>query len=72
MEGAAPGPGALEDNLMPAAEHTRSHGRLTWRLHDRLPDSEWAFRSNDQSCSGEDLRGLAIAMRTFLEFEPLQ
>ncbi|MFA0845585.1 DUF6228 family protein [Streptomyces rochei] len=62
---------SLEDDLTLSAEHAGSHVRLTWGLHDRLPDDEWRFEMTTIHAPGEDMRRLAIEMRTFLESEPL-
>ncbi|WP_385633403.1 DUF6228 family protein [Streptomyces sp. SudanB5_2050] len=62
---------SLEDDLTLSAEHAGSHVRLTWGLHDRLPDDEWRFEMTTSHAPGEDMRRLAIEMRTFLESEPL-
>ncbi|MFJ8657131.1 DUF6228 family protein [Streptomyces rochei] len=62
---------SLEDDLTLAAEHAGSHVRLTWGLHDRLPDDEWRFEMTTIHAPGEDMRRLAIEMRTFLESDPL-
>ncbi|MGW5973883.1 DUF6228 family protein [Streptomyces sp. NPDC055186] len=63
---------SLEDDLTLAAEHAGSHVRLTWGLHDRLPDDEWRFEMTTIHAPGEDMRHLAIEVRTFLEADPLQ
>ncbi|WP_420710939.1 DUF6228 family protein [Streptomyces sp. NRRL S-118] len=63
---------SLEGDLTLAAEHAGSHVRLTWGLHDRLPDDEWRFETTTIHAPGEDMRSLAIEMRTFLESDPLQ
>ncbi|MFB7755683.1 DUF6228 family protein [Streptomyces sp. NPDC056121] len=63
---------SLEDDLTLAAEHAGSHVRLTWALHDRFPDDEWRFEATTRHAPGEDMRRLAVEMRTFLESEPLQ
>ncbi|GAA2247888.1 hypothetical protein GCM10010104_50410 [Streptomyces indiaensis] len=62
---------SLEGDLTLAAEHAESHVRLTWGLHDRLPDDEWRFEMTTIHAPGEDMRSLAIEMRTFLESDPL-
>ncbi|CAL9337091.1 hypothetical protein SUDANB108_00188 [Streptomyces sp. enrichment culture] len=63
---------SLEDDLTLVAEHAGSHVRLTWGLHDRLPDPAWRFEMTTIHAPGEDMRSLANDMRTFLESDPLQ
>ncbi|MFI6855635.1 DUF6228 family protein [Streptomyces sp. NPDC050416] len=63
---------SLEDDLTLAAEHAGSHVRLTWGLHVPLPDGEWRFEMTTSHAPGEDMRRLAIEMRTFLESDPLE
>lgn len=62
---------SLEGGLTLSAEHAGSHVRLIWGLHDRLADGEWRFETTTSHAPGEDMRRLAIEMRTFLESEPL-
>jgi hypothetical protein len=60
---------SLERDLTLSAEHTGSHVQLTWGLHDRFPDDEWHFEATTNHAPGEDMRNLAVEMRTFLESE---
>ncbi len=62
---------SLERDLTLSAEHTGSCVQLTWGLHDRLPDDEWHFEATTNHAPGEDMRNLAIEMRSFLSSEPL-
>ncbi|MEU6687223.1 DUF6228 family protein [Streptomyces sp. NPDC046832] len=62
---------SLEGDLTLAAEHAGSHVRLTWGLQAGLPDDEWRFEMTTIHAPGEDMRSLAIEMRTFLESDPL-
>ncbi|WP_254647848.1 DUF6228 family protein [Streptomyces sp. GbtcB6] len=43
---------------------------MTWGLHDRFPDDEWHFEATTDHAPGEDMRDLAMEMRSFLEAEP--
>ncbi|MDX2706431.1 DUF6228 family protein [Streptomyces sp. PA03-6a] len=61
---------SLERDLTLSAEHTGSRVRLTWGLHDRLPDDEWHFEATTDHAPGEDMRNLAMELRAFLEAEP--
>ncbi|GGQ73397.1 DUF6228 family protein [Streptomyces althioticus] len=61
---------SLEGDLSLAAEHAGPHVRLTWGLHDRLPADEWRFEMTTIHAPGEDMRSLAIEMRTFLKSDP--
>ncbi|CAL9280021.1 DUF6228 family protein [Streptomyces sp. SudanB66_2053] len=63
---------SLEGDLTLAAEHAGSHVRLTWGLHEQLfDDGGWRFETTTVHAPGEDMRRLAIEMRTFLESDPL-
>lgn len=61
---------SLERDLTVSAEHAGSRVKLTWGLHDRLPDDEWHFEATTDHAPGEDMRNLAMEMRSFLEAEP--
>ncbi|WP_369386256.1 DUF6228 family protein [Streptomyces sp. CG1] len=63
---------SLERDLTLSAEHTGSRVQLTWGLHDRLPDDEWQFEAPTDHAPGEEMRNLAIEMRSFLESGPLK
>ncbi|MEU0334460.1 DUF6228 family protein [Streptomyces sp. NPDC006193] len=63
---------SLEGDLTLAAEHAGSHVRLRWGLRDRLPDGEWRFEMTTSHAPGEDMRRLAIEMRTFVRSDPLR
>ncbi|MFF8938006.1 DUF6228 family protein [Streptomyces paradoxus] len=62
---------SLDGDLTLAAEHAGSYVRLTWGLHDRFPDDERHFEMTTIHAPGEDMRSLAIEMRTFLGSDPL-
>ncbi|WP_234388277.1 MULTISPECIES: DUF6228 family protein [Streptomyces] len=54
---------SLEDDLTLAAEHAGSHVRLTWGLHDRLPDHEWqeqGHRRTGRRLLGRDYFGATL------------
>lgn len=63
---------SLDGDLTLAAEHAGSHVRLTWGLHDHLPDGQWRFEMATSHAPGEDMRRLAIEMRAFLKSDPLR
>ncbi|MDQ0753861.1 hypothetical protein QF034_008092 [Streptomyces africanus] len=63
---------SLERDLTLSAEHVGSRVRLTWGLHDRFPDDDWRFEATTDHSPGEDMRNLAIEMRSFLESAPLE
>ncbi|MET8453057.1 DUF6228 family protein [Streptomyces sp. NPDC005209] len=50
-----------------AAEH-RPNGyvHLTWGIHERAPSEEWHFETTTVHPAGEEMRSLAVEVRTFI------
>ncbi|MBA2948809.1 hypothetical protein H1D24_24035 [Streptomyces sp. PSKA28] len=61
---------SLEHDLTLSAEHAGHCVRLTWGLHDRLPDNAWHFEATTEHAPGEDMRNLAAEVRAFLQSDP--